>query len=44
MKEELCEKVVEARRMSDSDGSCTNLSKRRANVDSWAYSTKWMKF
>ena len=43
MKEELCEKVVEERRVSDSDDCCVGFSRGCAEVDLWICSTKWRK-
>ena len=41
VKEELCEKVVEVRRVSDSDDSCCCLRRGCAEVDLWVCSTNW---
>ena len=44
-KEELCEKVVEERRVSDREMTLVVVFLRRcADDDVWAFSTKWKKF
>ena len=44
MVKELCEEVVEVRRVSDSDGSTVSLSRGCTEADLWACSTKCKKF
>ena len=39
VKDELCEKVIEVRRISDSDDSCCCLCSGCAEVDLWVGST-----
>ena len=43
LKEELYEKLVDVRRVSDSD-DCCSFCRGCAEVDLWVCSTKWKKF
>ena len=44
VKEELCEKVVEVRRASDSDGRCIGFGRGCAEAELQACSSKWKMF